>query len=835
MAQFNENFIIASPNPADRRYLSLRTLGGSQLPYSSVTEVYNVVIPAVRYSGQTVLIRTGGTNVEYWFKNGVANSNLIEKKYDSTLPLADYVTGGTNLGFFSGYTGVQTLPIDHLLDSNYDGNYRSLYNYYYRGTDGKIHIGVPNDGIEKRGYVKTTPLPVTSWIWNEYIGDASVGWMPIMGNIANQVGTFQPSVLYYPPSIPYTATSWNTGSAYNNGSNLVVNTVLGSLTTGTTLTIGGPPFAFMEHNNLHFRTIMTQTPNTLAVSYTEPFINLSGATFGASGNNLGIGAEVYKNTTIAGSNSILNFRTLVGSGGTHVHEVGDYIYIESSGGSGSGISYNFIGSGATKVTTIGNNVYIYSPSGNSESISKIITQPSHPFNPGEVVGFSGGTYNQPIADGTYNGEIIGLTSKYIDANTFEVTQAGFVSGLTGLVASTTYFLSAIVAGQLTATEPTGNTQISKAVIIATSTTSGWVLPYPGYYITSGVTLSWNNLQNKPQWLSANTLNEFQTGHTHSYINLTNKPTFIGSGNTVVIPSGNSYIIFSSGASSLYNLASPSAIPLGGMCVNTVLTGKTAFQLFEELLVPELCGTITPPSIGIGLSASGLYEIGCTVSQTVTGTFSRGCINPQYCSLSDKRSGCANAYDFTGCGMPVGFQTCTSASASQTNPSYTVSAGTQSWGVCTRYDAGCAALGSKGNQYCAALVSGCTSAASNSIVGVYPLFATTSNITTLTSQALQNMSTANNIQINLCGEVNPDKQKFEIPCAWLSAPRPLTGVRTWVGVASAWCYLNGGTPTSSLSEWTPSPAIETVQGNSIGYCQYTFNGIDRSATCIRLEF
>ena len=39
--------------------------------------------------------------------------------------------------------------------------------------------------------------------------------------------------------------------------------------------------------------------------------------------------------------------------------------------------------------------------------------------------------------------------------------------------------------------------------------------------TSGST-SWNSITNKPQWLSPNTLPKFQTGHTHSYNNLTNK-------------------------------------------------------------------------------------------------------------------------------------------------------------------------------------------------------------------------------------------------------------------------------------------------------------------------
>lgn len=171
----------------------------------------------------------------------------------------------------------------------------------------------------------------------------------------------------------------------------------------------------------------------------------------------------------------------------------------------------------------------------------------------------------------------------------------------------------------------------------------------------------------------------------------------------------------------YNLSSPAAISLGGISGGTVLTGKTAFQLFEELLVPELFGTITAPSLAITISSGGTYEVGRVISQIVCGTFNQGCINPQYCSLSDKRSGCANAYRFTGCGMPSGFQACVLSTASQTNAAYIISAGTQTWTVQTRFDAGQPALGSKGTQYCAALASGCTAICSASATGIYPYY------------------------------------------------------------------------------------------------------------------
>ena len=129
------------------------------------------------------------------------------------------------------------------------------------------------------------------------------------------------------------------------------------------------------------------------------------------------------------------------------------------------------------------------PTLSGDAIKKEISQSSHGFSVQDIIGFSGGTYNKPIADGTYDGEVMGIVSNIPNINTFEFTQAGYISGLTGLVQSTTYFLSDSTAGLLTSVEPTDDTHISKAMLLADSTTSGWVLPYAGYVITTGDTVS----------------------------------------------------------------------------------------------------------------------------------------------------------------------------------------------------------------------------------------------------------------------------------------------------------------------------------------------------------
>jgi hypothetical protein len=507
MAQFNENITLAAPNPLDKRYLSNRTLCGSQLPYSADTEVYSTISSAVRYTGLTVLISTGGTNVEYWFKEGVANSDLIEKKYDTVIPSGDFITGATNLGYFSGFTGIQTLPITDFPDTAYNGAYHSLYNYYYRDSfEGKIHIGIPNDGISKRGYVKTD-AQIKSWVWNEYTGDtvSQVGWILVDGNIANQLGTYPVVMPYYPPSTPYTASTWTTWCS--NGSEVSVGVPLGSLTTGTTLTIGGRPFSYKDHNVLHLRTVVSETPSLIAVRDDESFIYLSAVTTTVQGTNVGIGADVYKGIT----GTTLYFRRIEGAGNTTVTQSGDTIVVYSSGGTGGG---------------------------------------------------------------------------------------------------------------------------------------------------------------------------------------------------------------------LYDLSTPAAITVGGIVSGTTLTGKTAFELFEELLVPTLYPTLTNPSVSIGLNPSGTFEVGyCIPVLCVTSTFNAGCICPQYPPTAcNKRSNGACAYCFTG--SPItGCYACTNSSLTECATNYSVLAGTapNTWDTCVHYCCGVQPYDSKGSCYCTPLSAGVTACVSASITGIYPYY------------------------------------------------------------------------------------------------------------------
>jgi hypothetical protein len=108
------------------------------------------------------------------------------------------------------------------------------------------------------------------------------------------------------------------------------------------------------------------------------------------------------------------------------------------------------------------------------AVTDKITQASHAFVVGDVLYMNGATYAKARADVTSTAEVVGMVSRVIDANNFELTLNGEVSGLAGLTAGENYFLDAATAGAITATEPSVVGQVSLPVGVASSTTTFYV-------------------------------------------------------------------------------------------------------------------------------------------------------------------------------------------------------------------------------------------------------------------------------------------------------------------------------------------------------------------------
>lgn len=258
------------------------------------------------------------------------------------------------------------------------------------------------------------------------------------------------------------------------------------------------------------------------------------------------------------------------------------------------------------------------------------------------------------------------------------------------------------------------------------------------------------------------------------------PTFTGSTQIVDKKYVDDSIITATG-STVYTLQSPAAITVGGITAGTVLTGKTSNCLLQDILVPELFGTLTDRVGSISSSASAIYEIGDSVTFNITASFSRGCINPQYCSTSDKRVGAPNTYIFAGACI-AGSYACTALSVIKPVTSYSILSGTQSWSVCTKYDAGVQPKGSKGTNFNSACLSGTTAAASTSISGILPSYWGVNASGTITNAIIA----AGNKTVAAVGVSTPICFDAVTQFLWFAAPvgTYTTKTKWWVCAANA---------------------------------------------------
>lgn len=115
---------------------------------------------------------------------------------------------------------------------------------------------------------------------------------------------------------------------------------------------------------------------------------------------------------------------------------------------------------------------------------KTYTQNSHGFAAGDVLYYTGSVWAKAKADTEATAEVVGIIELVPTVNTFVLVTQGYITGLSGLVAGTTYFLSGTTAGALTSTEPTTSNYISKPILVALDSSVGVFINYRGSLITS---------------------------------------------------------------------------------------------------------------------------------------------------------------------------------------------------------------------------------------------------------------------------------------------------------------------------------------------------------------
>jgi len=150
---------------------------------------------------------------------------------------------------------------------------------------------------------------------------------------------------------------------------------------------------------------------------------------------------------------------------------------------------------------------------NSGATTKVETQTTHGFAVGELLYDNAGTWTKAQADAEATSDVIGIVTA-VDTDDFDLTAAGYVSGLTGLTANSAYFLSDTTAGALSLTEPTAEGYVSKPVFWATSTTAGYFTNYRGMVI--GNSSNVGNVLISQQIASASSALTFDSVFTSTY-------------------------------------------------------------------------------------------------------------------------------------------------------------------------------------------------------------------------------------------------------------------------------------------------------------------------------
>ena len=145
------------------------------------------------------------------------------------------------------------------------------------------------------------------------------------------------------------------------------------------------------------------------------------------------------------------------------------------------------------------------------------TQSSHGFSVGDAIRHNGTQWAKAQADSASNAQVLAVVSAVADANNFTAVTSGLVSTLTGLTGGNLYYLSSSSAGTLTTTEPTTNGTVSKPVLYAISSSSGYVLNHKGK--TNAATVDSVNGATGTVVLDADNIDDASTSHKLSLIHI----------------------------------------------------------------------------------------------------------------------------------------------------------------------------------------------------------------------------------------------------------------------------------------------------------------------------
>ena len=219
------------------------------------------------------------------------------------------------------------------------------------------------------------------------------------------------------------------------------------------------------------------------------------ANIGFSGATWGIVANSYGVLPVHGSGLRID------GGGTAEH--GLQINLTTASGTSTGRDIDFVRyapEGSTAfMSVLGGSTHSARPFVRiSDGVNrKTIAKTGHSFAVGTPIRANGSDWAAAEGDNAENAEVVGIVSRVLDVNNFELTFIGEIFGNFSSVTEDggslstgrTYYLSPYNAGKITVTQPTASGSVHKAVLVATSPTSAVVIPFTGGVLSSPLTIA----------------------------------------------------------------------------------------------------------------------------------------------------------------------------------------------------------------------------------------------------------------------------------------------------------------------------------------------------------
>jgi hypothetical protein len=240
----SDNIYSSSPKPLEAKYATL-----TGVPYSSSAEVTSSIALSNRYQGLTVLVSSSTEVAEYWFKGGIANTDLILKTVDGTfLTTASNENNGNVLTISkSDGTGYQiTIDTGSALQSaNFTASFNSKSTW-------EIHHGLDYQYVLVQVYDNSNNqiIPEEITLTNNNTASVTFG--------SNVTGTAVVSV--GGSTLNATSPAGNNAEVqYNNGGAFGASSIFQF--DGTTVTISDPTgarVAFQNEASLYNTSLITQ-------------------------------------------------------------------------------------------------------------------------------------------------------------------------------------------------------------------------------------------------------------------------------------------------------------------------------------------------------------------------------------------------------------------------------------------------------------------------------------------------------------------------------------------------------------------------------------------------